>query len=285
LATIGIYIIRNTVDDKRYVGKSINIEKRTLQHFTKGSLSGKGSRHLTAAMNKHGKDKFVVEIADSFDQLDEKLLADREVYWMDFYNTCDRSHGYNLKRDSSTRCEVHAETKKIISEITKQRLANPLNHPRYGVKLTDETRGKISAAHKRRYENGAKPHNYGSTLDAAQKQHMSSNMKKRWAAGGIYTEETIRKQCENRSKYWRNNPEAAKLMGERVSAARSMYRICQLDSTTGEVIQCWDSMLKVIENNPTFRALSIYATCDGYQKTHRGYKWKKELKNEDEVGL
>lgn len=42
--------------------------------------------------------------------------------------------------------QIKPETKEILSKAQKARLSNPKNHPRYGVKLSEETKAKISAS-------------------------------------------------------------------------------------------------------------------------------------------
>ncbi|MER8924279.1 GIY-YIG nuclease family protein [Mesorhizobium sp. M0859] len=128
--TIGIYCIRHVESGKRYIGKSIDIERRWYAHRTKAD-----NRHLANSIKKYGLDAFAFEILESFTDCDEDRIADRELHWIDHFNTCDRRFGYNLRRDSATRMFVHEETRQRQSEAQK------LRPPR-----SPETRAKNSSA-------------------------------------------------------------------------------------------------------------------------------------------
>lgn len=173
--TIGIYCIENMIDGKRYIGKSIQIEKRIKKHWwvlskeDPESWDVRPNRHLVRAVKKHGLENFTHSIVEEFDCADEKVLADREVYWMDFYKTLDRNHGYNLMRDSSSIVIVSQETKELIATRSRGRIRseearingskakmgekNPMYgvrgelHPSYGKKHSEESRKRNSEGH------------------------------------------------------------------------------------------------------------------------------------------
>ena len=250
--TIGIYAIINTVNNKRYIGKSSKIEHRLWSHFNAMSKDAPSkkvvNRHLTQAWKKYGKDAFTTEILETFEQVDEALMSDRELYWMDFYKTCDREYGYNLRRDSSTRMTVHDETKELI------RVNNTgENNPNYGNRWNDD-----------------------------QKLHMSKLAKARWKSGKSYTDETRRKHSENATQFWANNPDIKARMAKKVAEATTKYCFRRIDAYTGEVLQYYDNMAEVMEHHPDFFKIAIYNVCNGYKNSYRGFKWTKELKNDKE---
>lgn len=74
-------------------------------------------------------------------------------------------------------------------------------------------------------------------------------------------------------------------MRKKVSEARSRYRFRQLDKHTGELVKCWGSMDEILTTNPDYFRIAIYNVCNGYKKSYRGYKWEKELIDEDKVDL
>lgn len=119
----GIYAIVNKVNNKMYIGKSINIYKRTKQHITGLNTKNKNeNRYLINSWHKHGKDNFEIEILE-FLELNEDLLSERELYWMKHYNTIDSKFGYNLRMDSSTKMIVHEETRLLMSNVHKERIS------------------------------------------------------------------------------------------------------------------------------------------------------------------
>lgn len=112
----GIYCIRNTVNQKVYIGKSINIRQRMYGHI--GSLNSKNvkeeNQHFINAWWKYGSNKFeylILEILDKNQENIENISKDKELFWMDYYESFNREKGYNLRRDSSTKMIVHDETK------------------------------------------------------------------------------------------------------------------------------------------------------------------------------
>lgn len=114
----GIYCIRNTVNDKVYIGKSKNIYKRIHQHLYDFKNQRKHENpHLLNSWNKYGKDVFEYFVLEFLEE-DEELVAQRELHWMDEYQSLET--GYNLRSDSDSRMIVHAKTSKKISNRLKK---------------------------------------------------------------------------------------------------------------------------------------------------------------------
>lgn len=87
-----IYIIRNTVNDKVYVGQThVSINLRFQNHL---SAARHGKDYVIGrAIRKYGEDKFYVEL------LEECLieeLNEREKYWISFFKATDNRFGYNM---------------------------------------------------------------------------------------------------------------------------------------------------------------------------------------------
>lgn len=85
----GIYKITNNINKRCYIGQSINIYKRWNQHKYNSSKSS--IIHL--AIKKYGVENFSFEIIE---QCSQKQLNEREVYWINYYNSYNE--GYNLTR-------------------------------------------------------------------------------------------------------------------------------------------------------------------------------------------
>ena len=84
-----IYIIKNKINNKVYIGQTTNtVQYRFAQHLTNADLEYKNG-HLYNAMKKYGKENFYVE---TIEEVSNKNLNEREIYWIayDSFN-----NGYN----------------------------------------------------------------------------------------------------------------------------------------------------------------------------------------------
>lgn len=82
-----IYVIKNNLNDKVYIGQSINSEERFKSHC-KGNYN---NSIIDAAIQKYGKEHFWYEILES--QVEN--YNEREKYWINFYNSLT-PNGYNI---------------------------------------------------------------------------------------------------------------------------------------------------------------------------------------------
>jgi group I intron endonuclease len=76
----GIYIIINKIDDKRYIGSSINLSRRKNSHFRLLRNNKHSNKHLQNAYNKYGEDHFIWNIIE---ECDKKDCIKREQFWLD----------------------------------------------------------------------------------------------------------------------------------------------------------------------------------------------------------
>jgi group I intron endonuclease len=120
----GIYAIVNEINGKIYVGKSKNIYKRTKSHIISlNSKSKDENRYLINSWHKYGKENFKLIVLEEL-ELNEELIAERELHWINFYKTTNSKYGYNLRTDSSTKMIVHEDTIKLMKESHAIRVLN-----------------------------------------------------------------------------------------------------------------------------------------------------------------
>ena len=87
-----IYIIRNTVNDKVYIGQSVDYKYRFRKHCeTARRNSFKYKSYLYNAMNEIGIEKFYVELLEA--QIED--YNEKEIYYIKKFNSL-RPNGYNL---------------------------------------------------------------------------------------------------------------------------------------------------------------------------------------------
>ncbi|MGM9858078.1 MAG: GIY-YIG nuclease family protein [Bacilli bacterium] len=85
-----IYIIKNTVNNKVYIGQAIDTHKRFISHCSRAKIN-KDNSPLHDAIHKYGKEKFYYEILEH--QISN--YNEKEQYWIKYYNSLV-PYGYNL---------------------------------------------------------------------------------------------------------------------------------------------------------------------------------------------
>lgn len=197
---VGIYLIKNKVNCKVYVGSSINIELRWKVHIStlNNKRYGKTNKYFQNQWNKYGQENFEFSILEycSIDQ-----IADRENYWMEFYDSRNTLKGYN-KRSAygKTPPKKHSEeSKRKMSESLKGRK----------IEFTDEWKRNISESAKKRGSNFAGKKHTEETRkkmsESAKKQVMTDETRKKISGtqkGRKISEETKKKMSETHKRRW-----------------------------------------------------------------------------------
>ena len=76
----GIYIIRNIVNNKVYIGQSIDIERRWKEHKRKYQYENeRKNSYLYNAIYKYGIESFSFDILE---ECDKDKLNEREIYYI-----------------------------------------------------------------------------------------------------------------------------------------------------------------------------------------------------------
>lgn len=89
----GAYRLRCLVNGKGYVGSTAHcLVGRKRAHFNALRRNSHYNKHLQAAWNKYGASAFRFQVLERCPP--EKCL-EREQYWIDYYQACDRRFGYN----------------------------------------------------------------------------------------------------------------------------------------------------------------------------------------------
>ena len=129
-----IYKTTNKVNGKIYIGKTKN---NTDQYLGSGLL-------IKRAIAKYGVENFIKEIIDTAETIQE--LNQKEQYWIQQYNSCDNTIGYNISRggDGGDVFSNHPNKEQIRKNCSHTGETNGM----FGRKHRPESRAKISKSKK-----------------------------------------------------------------------------------------------------------------------------------------
>ena len=144
---IGIYKITNKINGKFYIGQSVNIKRRFMEHRTpRGKMTS-----LKLAIKKYGKENFLFEVIEECSVQD---LDEREVYWIaqlrPHYNRTAGGvgvKGHNVPDE--TRQLLSKKSRQYwdrLSDAEKAEIRKRLTGPPKGHAVSQETRQKLRAA-------------------------------------------------------------------------------------------------------------------------------------------
>lgn len=125
LVMTGIYLITNKVNGKKYIGQSVDIERRYKEHLRSGQpniYSHKNERDIKTpihlAMQKYGISNFSLTILE---QCSKEELDEKEKFWINKYHSNDKKYGYNLttggQKNIALKGEKHSQSKLTQKEV------------------------------------------------------------------------------------------------------------------------------------------------------------------------
>jgi group I intron endonuclease len=182
----GIYCIKNIINNKMYIGSSVNMAKRFRYHIWRLKNNKHHSFLLQNAWNKYGQNSFVFEVLQ---ETEVDLLIAEEQKWLDEKKTYQPENGYNISNIAGSPLNLFTEeTRKKISLANKGKI------------VTEETRKKMSQSrsgkpfsdeHKKAISDGKK----GKTFS---EQHRKNLSKAQTGLTRNFTEEHKQKISESR---------------------------------------------------------------------------------------
>lgn len=108
IVIVGIYKITNKINNKVYIGQSVNLDARKYDHFERPE-----SKHMHGVIDKEirncGKENFDWEILIECSQ---EELNYYEKYFIERYNSTDPNYGYNVREGGSPL--DNGQSRKII---------------------------------------------------------------------------------------------------------------------------------------------------------------------------
>jgi len=89
---VGIYKITNKLNNKVYIGQSVNIKQRFKDHKSKQKRNREPNSHLYNSIEKYGLENFSFEVLEECEYTE---LNNRETFYINSHNSQDSSKGYN----------------------------------------------------------------------------------------------------------------------------------------------------------------------------------------------
>lgn len=185
----GIYCIRNTLNNKRYIGSTHNFRVRRSAHFAALRKGNHPTRKLQRAFDKYGEAAFVFEVLE---RCSDEVLREVEQRYLD---TAKPEYNINHFADQRSRLGLKStdEHRAKMSASLKGR-ASPMK----GKQWTPEQRAKITTA--RRHQAKRVGWKHSPETRAA----MSKKTKGRPFSPNAYSQEARAKKSHSARRWWAN---------------------------------------------------------------------------------
>jgi len=160
----GIYAIKNTVNQKVYVGSSRNVASRWRAHRLQLRNGTHTNQWLQHAWSKYGERAFEFILIQ---ERAESVLLDAERYWTSCLQALEPAKGYNIAEDPLAPMTGRKHTKEAREKMSKAHKGHSRNKGRkftpeqieacrlrtLGRKHSAETKAKMSLASKGHHRN------------------------------------------------------------------------------------------------------------------------------------
>lgn len=147
-----IYIIKNVINNKLYIGQTMYDFKTRYQN---NLYKNTDNVHLKKSIEKYGLENFVID--EEFDVAYSKEELDKlEKMYINIYETMNREKGYN-KMSGGSNGRPNEETKRKMSEshlgiMHTEESKKLMSEIKKGIKPTVETKKKMSESRKKYLE-------------------------------------------------------------------------------------------------------------------------------------
>lgn len=113
----GIYKITNIVNNKVYIGQSIDVYHRIKCHRSLLKCNH-DSKYLQDDYNIYGIDNFKYDIIELCDKL---LLNEKEMHWIEYYNSTNSDYGYNILKGGQGKRNYKRTKPKYKNRYSKEK--------------------------------------------------------------------------------------------------------------------------------------------------------------------
>lgn len=168
MKTCCIYIIRNEINGKVYIGQTVDYQKRKNSHISHLNRGAHFNRYLQAAWAKYGQAAFSFEVLE---ECNRKMLDGLERSYINKYKSADEKRGYNLMTGGQAYREFTDEVRQRMSEANKGRVfteehKRKISKSQIGKTISREAREKTSRT-KIKNRSGCGEKNYNAVMSDA----------------------------------------------------------------------------------------------------------------------
>lgn len=90
---IGIYMIHNKINNKVYIGQTVDIDNRWMQHRSRLRCQNHENKHLQAAYNLYGEDAFEYVLLE---ECERNELNEKEIFYIQYYDSYKTGYNQDL---------------------------------------------------------------------------------------------------------------------------------------------------------------------------------------------
>lgn len=126
-----IYIIKNTINNKVYIGQTTQTINIRFTNHKMASRTGEDTKFYRA-MRKYGEDKFYPELLE---KVEVKELNNREKYWIKYYDSYYNGYNSTLGGDQPYRID-HEKVKELWDDgLCINQIADVMGHDRSAISI------------------------------------------------------------------------------------------------------------------------------------------------------
>lgn len=257
----GIYIIRNNINHKIYIGSAVNFRKRFNGHSSALILNKSENHKLQNFVNKYGIDKLSFNLIEIVE--DKNKLIEREQFYLDLFKSYNREIGFNISPTAGNILGV--KMPQSHKDATSKRMRGTTMM--LGKKHNVETIKKCKIASKKRWID-----NYDKMYKACLEGASKRKGKPQWINGKVHP--MLGKPSKSKGR--KMSPEFCQKISERMKvnnpAKNKVITIAQID-TNDNIIQKFNSIAEASSKLNLCNG-AISRVLKGEYKHTKGYRFK-----------
>lgn len=274
-----IYKITNTINGKVYIGQTSRTVAVRWQEHKRYSRNEnpQHSRKLYYAIRKYGIDSFTI---DEIEECDDDIRAEREQYWISFYDSCNNGYNITVGGDGTKKFQNQKLIELWNKGLQRDEIANE-----FGICLETVT--------KRLHENGI------TSSEISERKHkvpIKYKMIHKYSSDGEYIESFDYEYAKDKlfkgtipnnlagklinGFQWRYRKfkKTRPLLIEPKKHSSTIYEPKEVHQYTidGQYIRSYDSLAKASKTLGGKGTAGIKKSCESNSRSSLGYRWSYE---------